>query len=309
MIKHTCMQREAAPQPRVRKGLRSWGSEEEQAMWYPVRFSTQPPLTRSQVHVLLERAAAGDAAARERLIGAYLPLVARLTAKYQDRGLALPDLLQEGTIGLLEAIKSFRPTYKSSFHSYVTRAIKWAMHKAVCQNLCWYKLPSELLQQIDTVNHRSNQLFQEYGCDVIDAEFAQEMGLSKEAVEQLRVVTQSPLSLERVTVEEASAPTGETLLDLLQAPSMLEDDILRGELREHVLRALLALPQRERMVLFLRYGFLGGREYTLQEIGRKLRVTRERVRQIEERALRRLHMGSFPIVPAIRLLNCLAGDC
>src|SRR5258708_4657230 len=142
MIHSISQQHRVSRDERARKSLCPWNSAEEQAKWYLSRFLTQSPLTQAQRQGLFEQARAGNNDARERLVEAYLPVVARLATTYQDRGLDLPDLLQEGAAGVLQAIKSCKPSSTNAFHRYVTQNIRWKMHEAVRQNRRWCKLGS-----------------------------------------------------------------------------------------------------------------------------------------------------------------------
>lgn len=229
-------------------------------------------------------------AAREHLITANSRLVISVAKKYMGRGVPFLDLIQEGNIGLIRAAKKFDYRRGHKFSTYATWWIRQAVTRAIADQGRTIRVPVHMGDQINKLLRVSHQLTQKLGRDPTTEEMAEVLGVPPKKVENMIQVARRPLSLETPTDEEEDSILSDFIQDQ-EAPAPTET-VTQNLLQEHIKEVLGSLPPREVRILQLRYGLLDGQSYTLEEVGRKMGVTRERVRQIEAQALSRLrHPG------------------
>jgi RNA polymerase primary sigma factor len=229
-------------------------------------------------------------AAREHLITANSRLVISVAKKYMGRGVPFLDLIQEGNIGLIRAAKKFDYRRGHKFSTYATWWIRQAVTRAIADQGRTIRVPVHMGDQINKLLRVSHQLTQELGRDPSPDELGNALGVTSKKVENMIQVARRPLSLETPTDEEEDSVLGDFIEDE-ESPAPAEA-ATRNLLREQLEEVLSTLPPREVRILQLRYGLLDGQSYTLEEVGRKMGVTRERVRQIEAQALSRLRHPS-----------------
>ncbi|NPA27086.1 MAG: sigma-70 family RNA polymerase sigma factor [Chloroflexi bacterium] len=224
--------------------------------------------------------------AREKLITANSRLVISVAKKYVGRGVPFLDLIQEGNIGLIRATKKFDYRRGHKFSTYATWWIRQAVTRAIADQGRTIRVPVHMGDQINKLLRTQHQLTQKLGREPTVEELAEELGIPPKKVEYMMQVARHPLSLEMPTDDEENAVLGDFIKDEgAQAP---DENAAQVMLREQLEKILSELPPREVRILQLRYGLLDGHAYTLEEVGRKMGVTRERVRQIEAQALARL---------------------
>jgi RNA polymerase primary sigma factor len=228
--------------------------------------------------------------AREHLITANSRLVISVAKKYMGRGVPFLDLIQEGNIGLIRAAKKFDYRRGHKFSTYATWWIRQAVTRAIADQGRTIRVPVHMGDQINKLLRVSHQLTQELGRDPSPDELGDALGVTSKKVENMIQVARRPLSLETPTDEEEDSVLGDFIEDE-ESPAPAEA-ATRNLLREQLEEVLSTLPPREVRILQLRYGLLDGQSYTLEEVGRKMGVTRERVRQIEAQALSRLRHPS-----------------
>ncbi|PJF47644.1 MAG: RNA polymerase subunit sigma [Candidatus Thermofonsia Clade 3 bacterium] len=251
------------------------------------RLQSDPNLTpeeRERLEMLVE----DGMAAREHLINANSRLVISVAKKYIGRGVPFLDLIQEGNIGLIRAAKKFDWRRGHKFSTYATWWIRQAVTRAIADQGRTIRVPVHMGDQINRLLRASHQLTQELGRDPTVAELAEALNVTVRKAEQMIQVARRPISLETPTDDEEESVLGDFIPDE-DSPAPVEM-VTNQMLREQLADILDTLPPREVRILQLRYGLLDGETYTLEEVGRKLGVTRERVRQIEAQALSRLRL-------------------
>jgi RNA polymerase primary sigma factor len=246
-----------------------------------------PLLTREEEVKLARRIKRGDQAARQQMIKANLRLVVKIAHDYSSYGLPLLDLISEGNIGLMKAVERFDPKKGGKLSTYAAWWIKQSIKRALANQSKTIRLPVHLVDKIARMRRVAMQLTEEFGREPTDEELGEELAMAPSKIAQLRTAAIRPASLDAsVGQDDDSATLGDMIGDeLAQDPS---DFLSDKNLRKAVLDLLHVLDERELKIITMRFGLDGKKEMTLEEVGKKFKVTRERIRQLQNIALRKI---------------------
>ena len=265
-------------------------SIEDPVRMYLKEIGKVPLLTADEEVDLAKRMAEGDEAAKKRLAEANLRLVVSIAKRYVGRGMLFLDLIQEGNLGLIKAVEKFDYQKGFKFSTYATWWIRQAITRAIADQARTIRIPVHMVETINKVIRVSRQLLQELGHDPSPEEIAEEMNMPVNKVREILKIAQEPVSLETPIGEEEDSHLGDFIPDNdAPEPSEVASFSL---LKEQLVEVLSTLTPREEKVLRLRFGIEDGRTRTLEEVGKEFNVTRERIRQIEAKALRKLRHPS-----------------
>jgi RNA polymerase primary sigma factor len=265
-------------------------STEDPVRMYLKEIGKVPLLTAEQEIELAKRMEEGDEEAKKKLAEANLRLVVSIAKRYVGRGMLFLDLIQEGNLGLIKAVEKFdyRKGYK--FSTYATWWIRQAITRAIADQARTIRIPVHMVETINKLIRVSRQLLQELGREPTSEEIAEEMNMPVERVREILKISQEPVSLETPIGEEEDSHLGDFIQD--ENVPVPADAAAFTLLKEQLVEVLGTLTEREQKVLRLRFGLDDGRARTLEEVGKEFDVTRERIRQIEAKALRKLRHPS-----------------
>ena len=265
-------------------------SIEDPVRMYLKEIGKVPLLSAEEEIDLARRMENGDEAAKKRLAEANLRLVVSIAKRYVGRGMLFLDLIQEGNLGLIKAVEKFDYTKGYKFSTYATWWIRQAITRAIADQARTIRIPVHMVETINKLIRVSRQLLQELGREPTPEEIAEEMSMPVERVREILKISQEPVSLETPIGEEEDSHLGDFIQDdNVPVPA---DAAAFTLLKEQLVEVLSTLTEREQKVLRLRFGLDDGRARTLEEVGKVFNVTRERIRQIEAKALRKLRHPS-----------------
>ena len=264
---------------------------EEYSTGDPVRMYLReigkvPLLTQEQEQELAKRIAQGDQEAAKQMTEANLRLVVSIAKRYVGRGMQLLDLIQEGNLGLLKAVEKYDFTKGFKFSTYATWWVRQAITRALADQARTIRIPVHMVETMNKLTQCSRKLQQELGREPTVEELSKAMRMTPERINEIRQMCMEPVSLESPVGEEDDSHLGDFIED--NTGSQPADAVSQAMLRQQLMEILDTLSEREAKVLRLRYGLDDGRPRTLEEVGKEFNVTRERVRQIEAKALRKI---------------------
>ncbi len=270
----------------IQEGL----SIDDPVRMYLKEIGQVPLLDNEKELVLAEQMANGDENAKQELVKANLRLVVSIAKRYVGKGMFFLDLIQEGNLGLMKAVDKFDYKKGYKFSTYATWWIRQAITRAIADQARTIRIPVHMVETIHKVSRYSRQLLQENGREATAEEIAERMGTTADKVREIMKIAQDPVSLETPIGEEEDSHLGDFIPDDdSPAPAEAASYAL---LREQLDEVLHTLAPREEQVLKLRFGLIDGRSRTLEEVGKEFNITRERIRQIEAKALRKLRHPS-----------------
>ena len=265
-------------------------STDDPVRMYLKEIGKVPLLTPEEEQDLAKRMAEGDEEAKRLMAEANLRLVVSIAKRYVGRGMLFLDLIQEGNLGLIKAVEKFDYTKGYKFSTYATWWIRQAITRAIADQARTIRIPVHMVETINKVIRVSRQLLQELGHDPSAEEIAAEMNMPVDKVRDILKIAQEPVSLETPIGEEEDSHLGDFIPD--EDASEPSEAASFSLLKEQLMEVLDTLTPREKKVLELRFGIVDGRTRTLEEVGKEFNVTRERIRQIEAKALRKLRHPS-----------------
>ena len=264
-------------------------SVEDPVRLYLKEIGTFPLLTAEQELKLAQEKEAGSIEAKHELINSNLRLVVSIAKKYTNRGLTFLDLIQEGNIGLMKGVDKFDSSKGFKLSTYATWWIKQAISRALADQAKTIRVPVHMIENINKMKRLQKKLTLEYGRDATIEEVARELGMTEEKALEIYQYANDTASLDMPVGEEADTNLADLIAD--ESLASTESQIEGIALRENMIELLNYLPDKERNILMLRYGMMNGHPMTLEEVGKEYNVTRERIRQIEAKALRRLRVS------------------
>lgn len=265
--------------------LEGIGTEDPVRM-YLKEIGTVPLLTPDEETELAKRKAVGDTYAKERLIESNLRLVVSIAKRYTGRGMSFLDLVQEGNLGLIKGVEKFDYEKGYKLSTYATWWIRQSVTRALADQARTIRVPVHMVETINKMSKMQRKLTLELGYEPTTTELAEALGMSEEKVIEIMQIAREPASLETPIGEEDDSNLGDFVADSNAVTP--EGNIEAVMLREHIDTLLQDLKEREKQVIVLRFGLLDGHPRTLEEVGKEFNVTRERIRQIEAKALRKL---------------------
>ncbi|MEN6521234.1 MAG: sigma-70 family RNA polymerase sigma factor [Armatimonadota bacterium] len=271
-------------------GKRSGAAISDSMDMYLNRIGRRPLLSHAKEIEIARLVAAGDAEAKKTLVECNLKLVVSIAKMYSRSGIPLPDLIQEGNIGLIKAVESFDYTKGFRFSTYAVAWIRQAITRSIERHGRTIRVPSYVIQSIRKLHRLQCSLMNEFGRDPTIDELAQQAGLTQEQVTKLLESSEGLVSLDECISENGATALMERLIDATSEDP--EARALRHEIAEIVTKLVEGLSTQEKLIIEKRFGLDDGATSTLQEIGQQLHITRERVRQLEARALRKLRIAA-----------------
>lgn len=247
-------------------------------------------LSQEEEKELAEKMIQGDEAAREKLVVANLRLVVSIAKRYVNKGMFFLDLIQEGNLGLMKAVEKFDPNMGFKFSTYATWWIRQAITRAIADQARTIRIPVHMVETIHKVSRYQREMIQELGREPTADEIAAKMGMTTDKVREIIKIAQDPVSLETPIGEEEDSHLGDFIPD--EETPAPNDAASQTILREVIEKELETLTPREAKVIRLRFGLIDGKTRTLEEVGQEFQITRERIRQIEAKALRKLRHPS-----------------
>lgn len=262
------------------------GAVDDSVKQYLKEIGMYPLLSAQQELMLAERIARGDQYARQRLIEANLRLVVSIAKRYSNQGLPLLDLIQEGNIGLMRATQKFDYKRGFRFSTYATWWIRQAISRAIAEHSRSIHIPVHVVELIYKIKRIARRIYQDMGVEALPEQIADELGLPRERIVELLSVSEQPISLDAPMADDEEYH----LADMLEDTSIgvVFDEVSHQLQREHIEQAMSVLNDRERRIIEMRYGLKDGHSLSLDEVSVLFHLTRERIRQIEVKALRKL---------------------
>lgn len=252
------------------------------------QITDENSISTKEYHDLIALAEKGDAA-KERLVNCNMRLVVSEAMNYKASGLPIMDIIQEGSMGLAHAIDKFEPNYGNKLSTYATYWIRQNITRAIDNQKRMIRIPTHMLQEINRFNKTISELKASGFSNPTNEQIAEKMNISVKRVRNLYEWDKDSVSLDMVINDDDNSSLEKMIASDSESPS---EKMINSCMHEAISSLLNNLPERERDVIMLRYGFLDGKEYTLEEIGEKLNVTRERIRQIESRAIKLMRNSS-----------------